>query len=447
MRILVVPFSLFYFVGCQTYQPYQATSLPSAESARSAALADAAPISREGPLSFDDAAALLNRHNPDLIARRAELEALRGVAEFATPRPNPELELGSGVGVTLPEGGQRVGPSIGVVFALPMGPRLQRADDVNAAKVAAAELALRARQRELYLALRTAYAEIALARRQVAEQAALVDTAAASAEFAIKLAQVGTMTGLDVNLLKLEHQEQRLAQSSAKEAVAEAERSFAEIAGISHAAVAGRPLEDVPVADTWPELEAIHQLVVAHNPDLGRLRGEFALADAELRLELANQIPDVEIGAELEQEVGEDKQVLGIGFGIELPLFDRNTQAIAEAEGRRDALRSGYEATLAAALASLDGLLARVALLSERRQMLEQDLLPLAKSALVDAERLLAAGEIEALRLLELQRRERELRLALLEADGERIRATLDIETIIGCPLLLLPGEDLKEMK
>lgn len=435
MRVFVYPISLLYFVGCQSYQPYQAVSLPSAESARAAARAYGASISSEGVLGFDAALVLLNRHHPDLVALRAELAMLASVAGIATPRPNPELKLASGIGVKVPEGGQTVGPSIGLAVDLPLGPRLQRADDLNAAKVTAAELALLARQRELALALRAAYAEIALARQAYTEQTALVESAAASAAFATKLAHVGLLTGLDVNLLRLEHQELRLAQSGAKEAVAQAERSFAELAGVSHQLVAGRPLEELPVAGALPEQAILHKLLAGNHPALGRLRGAFAVADAELRLAVARQIPDLAVGAELEQEVGEDKQLLGLGLEIELPLFDRNTQAIAEAEGRRDAVRTEYEATLAAALASLDGQCARVALLAERRKMLEQDLLPLAKSALADAETLLAAGEIEALRLLALQRRQRELQLARLEAERARVRALMTLEHTLGHPL------------
>jgi cobalt-zinc-cadmium efflux system outer membrane protein len=347
----------------------------------------------------------------------------------------------------MPEDGREAASGIGVAFAFPLGPRLQRADDLNAAKAASAEVDLQARTRELYMQLRAAYAEVSLRRNQVGEKAALVGSAAESAELAIKLAEIGTATRLDVNLLELEFQERRLAVADAESAVVEAETALATLLGVPHSTLAGRALQALRFEGQWPALVELRSLLVENHADLARLRADFAEADAALRLELARQIPDLELGAAFEQEVGEQTDLIGIGIGIELPVFDRNQQEIAAARGEREAVRVRYESTLSAALADLDGALVRYRLLSERRAMLEQDLLPRAKSALADAEKLLAAGAIEALRLLELQRGERQALLELMEAEAERVRAMLAIESAIGRPFFLLPGERLPEVK
>ena len=103
MRYLLFPFSLFYFVGCQTYQPYQPASIPSADSAITSAVNRQA--SSEGDLPLSEAARFLETYNPELIALRAEFATASSVAGLPTPRPNPELEVGSAFGVRLPESG------------------------------------------------------------------------------------------------------------------------------------------------------------------------------------------------------------------------------------------------------------------------------------------------------------------------------------------------------
>jgi outer membrane protein, heavy metal efflux system len=444
MRYLA-PLLFLIFAGCQTPQPYQPASLPSADSAISQVLA-ARPEPGDGELSLNAAATLLATHNPELATLRAEFATLARVAEFANPLPNPTLEVGGSFGTKLEDDRRPFGPHFGLVFSLPMGPRLACGDDLNAAQAAKADLEIRARHRELYLELRAAYAEIALARRRMTEQAAVAATAAESAELALKLTEIGSATGLDVGLMELDYEEERLAFAHAESAVAEAEAALATLMGVDYRIVRDRPLQSLNFAGDWPDIEALRKLLVAHHPDLARLRGEFAVAAARLRLELARQIPDLEFGTEFEQDVGEEKQVLGLSVGVELPLFDRNTQGIAEASGQRDAVRARYEATLAAALAQLDSQRDRFAMHSRTRSLLDDKLLPRAKSALEDAEQLLEAGVVDTRRLFELRGRSRELQLLLVDAEIARIRALMAIEASIGRPLFLLPDESLPKV-
>jgi outer membrane protein TolC len=444
MRYLA-PLLFLIFAGCQTPQPYQSATLPSADSAIATALA-ARPEPGEGELSLNAAAALLATHNPELATLRAEFATLARVAEFVNPLPNPTLEAGGSFGTKLEDDRRPFGPDFGLVFALPMGPRLARGDDLNAAQAAKADLEIRARHRELYLELRAAYAEIALARRRMTEQAAVAAMAAESAELALKLTQVGSATRLDVGLMELEFEEQRLAFAHAESAVAAAEAALAMLMGVDYRIVRDRPLQNLDFTGEWPDIETLRTLLVAHHPDLARLRGEFAVADAALRLELAKQIPDLEFGTEFEQDVGEEKQVLGLSLGIALPLFDRNAQGIAEASGRRNAVRVRYESTLAAALAKLDSHRERFAMHSRTRGLLENNLLPRAKSALADAEQMLQAGVVDTRRLFELRSRSRELQLELVDAEIARIRALMVIEASIGRPLFLLPDESLPKV-
>ena len=64
-----------------------------------------------------------------------------------------------------------------------------------------------------------------------------------------------------------------------------------------------------------------------------RLNGSEAKLEAEIR----RQYPDLKIGPAFSQEDGDNRA--GLALGIDLPLWNRNRKAIAEAEATRDADR------------------------------------------------------------------------------------------------------------
>ena len=58
------------------------------------------------------------------------------------------------------------------------------------------------------------------------------------------------------------------------------------------------------------------------------------VVERQLHLEITEQYPDPTFGSSLGGEAGERKRTLGLSLGIEIPLFDRNQQVIAEAKSR-----------------------------------------------------------------------------------------------------------------
>ena len=63
----------------------------------------------------------------------------------------------------------------------------------------------------------------------------------------------------------------------------------------------------------------------------------LASAEASLRLEISKQYPTIRFGPEFEDDRGEP--TIGLGFGVTLPLFDRNKGNIAAAEESRQRAR------------------------------------------------------------------------------------------------------------
>lgn len=107
--------------------------------------------------------------------------------------------------------------------------------------------------------------------------------------------------------------------------------------------------------------------------DVLAMLSTYAAAEADLRLELAKQFPDLHIGPAYEFDQGSNKW--GLALSLELPLLSQNQGAIDEALARRsevatrfEALQSQVVAEVESALASLRG--SRVEL-SEAHSLLE----------------------------------------------------------------------------
>lgn len=188
-------------------------------------------------------------------------------------------------------------------------------------------------------------------------------------------------------------------------------------------------------------LEELRSRLVGNHAGLARLRARYEEAESSLRLEVARQYPDLQIGPSIGGEAGERTTILGLSLGIELPIFDRNQQAIAQAEQYREELRSRYEAEANRALAELERAQIAVQLAASRRRALDESVLPQARKSIELARESLSAGSGDALRLLDAERSYREVVIESLDAQLAERQAWVDLELSVGRPLVLFPSE------
>jgi outer membrane protein TolC len=160
------------------------------------------------------------------------------------------------------------------------------------------------------------------------------------------------------------------------------------------------------------------EAAVLGRADLMAALASYAAAEAALRLELAKQYPDIELGPSYEYDQGDQK--VGLTLNVVLPVFDRNQGPIAEAKAKREeagarflALQEGAIAGAERAIASLRQ--AETGLATARRLAAEQ------RSRVRSAEALYRRGESDRLALLASRA---ELATAeLVESDAVRARA------------------------
>lgn len=161
-------------------------------------------------------------------------------------------------------------------------------------------------------------------------------------------------------------------------------------------------------------------------------RAAYDVAERSLQLEVRRQYPDLVLGPGYGREDGHDQVLLGISAPI--PLFNRNQQAIAQAEAQRDVARGEFEREyerLSAELATAE-LELRTAV--ERRDVLEREIVPMVDEQYADARKVASLGEVNTLVILETITRQQEAKLALIDAAYDEAIARTRLDALAGPP-------------
>ncbi len=423
-------------VGCQRYHP---APLDPGEVVTSVAEERQDEIQ---PFTFPRATALMARHGPSLKEARAEYETALAIAKVKTPFPNPSLEAGPRISFGPDAKDPRLQPFVSIGITIPTGPRRSRQDDLNRLAAELAFVRMQATHRDLYLDLRRLYAEWLFTRLRLESRKTLSEAAEKSLATGRKLAETGFASPLDTGLLELETARVRVDVLNARRELATIEGDLSETLGVETGLFLPPPeplLPELPPA--VPDLRELTALMVANHPGLARLRARYEVAEAELRLEIARQYPDLRFGPSLEKQLGEESTVLGLPLGIDLPLFDRNQQGIVAAKQRREEIRAKYEAAANRTLAALDRTRWNLQLAQEKWKLVQEVFLTGAEANIRLARKLHEAGSLDLLRLLETERSQRTVLIEASDAELATRKAWVDLEAAVGIPLIRFPGE------
>ena len=323
-----------------------AVSAPVADS--SASVVVPAPPSATPLASVVDLATLVDaakRRHPTAQAVAAARRAAEARAAQAGVWANPEIELSYG----------RTHPRItDVAVDRPYGARLsQRVEwwGKRSARVAVAAAQVAAVEAESVAALLDLEVEVRLAAIALATAQVIAEQTAAQATLAQELADVvekrsalGDINRGEAARIRLEATTARLRHDAALRTVA-LERSVLR-AWCSDAIVDGLTISDAMTDPQAGTDGKINLATTAHPRIRAALEAERA-AEAQANAARQSRIPDVTVGVFGDREF--DKDTYGVTLGFEIPLWDRNSARIAEAEAER-AQMSGKRAIAVLAL-------------------------------------------------------------------------------------------------
>lgn len=375
--------------------------------------------------------------NPSLEVARKRVSEAEAAIVTAKARPNPTLNADIG-GETSPESPWLAG----IGFSLPIetaGKRKFRTSEAERlADVARWDLArtawnVRARVRSAlteYVAARDSM-EVLRQEEQLRDEQ-------------VKLYQqrfsVGMIPQPELNLARIDDAQAMLAHRTAEGRVSVAQTALAAAIGVPVSAIASSQI-------AWPEYDEPPS-VAALNPgkiqtdaalnrlDIRRALAAYSAADAALRLEIARQYPDVNLGPSYAFEEGSD--FFPLNGALTLPILNRNQGPIAEAKARRQQMAAQLLAVQAAGIANSEQALAkyRAALseLSEARQLLQQ-----AKAQQRATQKALTEGQSDRVALNGAQLQTAITSAAELDALFKAQQALGELENAVQRPLV--PGD------
>jgi outer membrane protein TolC len=359
--------------ACATYRPAPLKPASTAQRFARRSLADAelcaylaanlgAGLSSCPPKRWNLAALTLAGffYNPDLAVAEAKLKVARAAIVTAGQRPNPSIGFGpaytaSAAPSFAPWAIGAASLNFPIETAGKRGYRIAEARSLaDAAALGVGETAWRIRG-----AIRTALLNHIVARREYDLARAYDSASERTARLLQARVDAGAAAAPELNFAFANLAAARLKTAQAQSRVPETLNALAAALGV--------PVEALrEVKFTWPEFDhpadeasltprRVQRLALLNRIDLRRTLAEYAAADEALKLEIARQYPDINLGGGYSWEVNEN--IFELIPIVTLPLMNQNQGPIAEAEAKRAQVAAEFVALQDSIIAQAKGAL------------------------------------------------------------------------------------------
>jgi outer membrane protein TolC len=444
IRKQIVPlFVVCVLAGCaaQRYQPSPIVAATTASQLESRSLADAGLrlfIEKnlgqlvQWPLKTWDLqklslAALY--FNPALDVARARVARADAAEVTAGARPNPTLGISPGI------------PSpylLTLDFSVPIETAGKRGYRVQSARnlVQAARLDLADSAWTVLSGVRLALLNYLLASRNLEVARSEEQIRTDQVNILERILSAGEISRFDVDPARIELSKTEVAMRTTEGQTSEAMAALAAAIGIPMAGLQDAQFEwsdmDAPPNTETISTAEIQRDALLNRLDVRRSLAQYAAAESDLRLEIAKQYPDINLGPGYTYE--EKHSFFTVGLSSAIPLFNRNQGPIAEAEARRKEAAAAFLQIQAQVIARSERALAVYS--AALREVAEtQSLYKLQESQLQIVQQGIRAGSENRLSLDGVQIQLSILARARLDALGRAQRALGDLEDAVQLPL------------
>jgi cobalt-zinc-cadmium efflux system outer membrane protein len=303
-------------------------------------------------LSLAQAQQIAARRNWDLLAAAAGVDLAIAQKVVAREFPNPTLALSTAkIDVDSHPGSTPAGNglwerSYDTIIALNQlfeigGKRANRRASAEAGYETARAQFLDAR-RILELAVTKAY----IAATQADENVRVLTESAATLRQEVGLADIrlraGEISSADKSQIEITADRFELDARAARSAAAQARVALGVLMGTPRATgdiVLSDDLDVLCAATNLPDLNRFPE----RRPDIVAADAALRKAEADVRLQRSNRIPDPTVFAQYEHEPPDQPNTIGLGVSLPLPLWNRNRGNIAAAEASRQQARVAFD--------------------------------------------------------------------------------------------------------
>src|SRR3989454_1163486 len=293
-------------------------------------------------------------YHPSLDVARAQWSVAQAGVRTAGGRLNPTLGLTPGYDTSAANGLSPWLPffslDVPVETAGKRGHRIAKAQRLSESarlNVASVAWQVRSSVRADLLDFATADRRAARLQEQLAVQGQII-------KLLEQRLAAGAISQLELTTARIGLNKTRLDLGDAQSKRGEARARLAEALGVSLNALDGVEVAfdfaERPV-DQSTSTEARRLALRGRSDILGAL-SDYAAAEAELRLQIAKQFPDVHLNPGYQFDQGDNKWTLGITF--ELPVLNQNQGPIGEAKARREEAAARFTELQAKVIGEID---------------------------------------------------------------------------------------------
>lgn len=405
---------------------------------QSAAARDQSPPSQTArAITVSDAVSIFLNQNFQLIAARYDIDTAEAEKLTAKLRPNPDVSVGfSGLPLNLSGNlltEQQYSYSIAQTFELG-GKRPKRIDVANAnADVARAgfETTVWQLTNDLKRKFYTVILNKSLLDLAQENEKTFSDTVKHTEE----LVQAGELAGLDLTRLEVEKLKFDTDLANAQRDYEVALRDLRVTLGGDYRVMEIDPTGTLDPQDydlTFPDLR---DKALAARPDLKVARLAEKAADASIRLQDAQKVPDVNLGAGVtEVPGGGSNYTFGVGFA--LPIHDRNQGERAKARIEKQKALNQEALITNQIISDVDKAFVAFQMQKRRVDLYRTGVLTKVNDIQNLTEYSLKAGESSILDLLDAIRTRRDTLAAFYQALFDYQSALLDLELATATPIL-----------
>lgn len=334
----------------------------------------------------------------DLAVMRSHLAVARAGVGTAAQRPNPTLDLNTQFNFNSAHGQSPWLLGFGLSFPIETGEKRERRVELARAIVRAAEIEGLEALWHARSAVRAACVELAFATRALASAQGRRDALSTVTKAIEQRLQAGEVARIELDQVRADLAALDVEIEAARSAQANARASLVGALGIPLAALDGIEVNvDELAAPPSRELldsATFRRAGLTNRLDVQRRLAEVAIADADLRHEIAKQFPNLSLGPDYEWDQGDNK--FGVAASVELPVFHHRQAQVEEARSRRDEAAARFLATQAEAIARIEtARLSYTGALSELDRA--QALSTTRRTALASIEGGVQAGELDRL--------------------------------------------------
>jgi outer membrane protein TolC len=374
--------------------------------------------------------------HPDLAVARAQWQVAQAGVLAAGARPNPTVSFSPSYDTQIP--GNYSPWLIPVTFDVPLETAGKRGKRMAEAEKAAesARWSFVAAAWQIRSGVRAGLLEFSLA----GHRAELLQNQFAAQTEIVTLLQgrlaAGAIARPELTLTQIARHKTQLDLSDARSKQADARSRLAQALGVSLAALDGVRLEFDAAAGETEALNATEARSVAlrQRADLLGALADYAAAEAELRLQVAKQYPDLHLGpgyAWNNGSAGDNQWILGAT--LELPLLDQNRGPIAQAEAQRKLAAAKFVALQAQVCGQIDRALAGVRVARDQLRTADQ-LLAAETQQEQSAQAQFRAGASDRLDVLNAQLESANAALTRLDNEGKLQSALGTLEDALQQP-------------